>query len=125
MLFNRDSTIQKCFRRFCTACKSENSVPYQPFGRPCHTIWTPIYPECQPSGRRFIPSGRRELSVQTFPCVEKFRTALAYIRPNISATRPDDSHCLTSFRISFHNTVIGRSLQPSELRGFPSGRAHP
>jgi hypothetical protein len=28
MLFNRDSAIQKFSRRFCTVCKSENSVPY-------------------------------------------------------------------------------------------------
>jgi hypothetical protein len=33
MLFIRDSAIQKCSRRFCTICKSENSVPCQPFGR--------------------------------------------------------------------------------------------
>jgi hypothetical protein len=30
-----------------------------------------------------------------------------------------------SFRISFQNIDIGRLLQPSGRRGFPSGRAHP
>jgi hypothetical protein len=40
MLFNRDSTIQKCFRRFYTVFKLEILVP------------------CQPSGRSVIPSRR-------------------------------------------------------------------
>jgi hypothetical protein len=42
----------------------------------CHTVWTPI---CL----KHHPSRRRELSVRTFPCVEKFRTAPACIRPNV------------------------------------------
>jgi hypothetical protein len=31
----------------------------------------------------------------------------------------------TSYGISFQNTVMERSLQPSERRGFPFGHAHP
>jgi hypothetical protein len=49
MLFNRDSTIQKCFRGFCTVCKSEKLVP------------------CQPSGRRVIPSGRSYVLSSSHP----------------------------------------------------------
>jgi hypothetical protein len=66
-----------------------------------------------------------DICTTTFPCVEKFQTALACIYPDVSAARPDDSQCSTSFRISFQNTVMGKSLQPSGRRGFPSGRAHP
>jgi hypothetical protein len=40
MFFNRNSTIQKCLKEFCTVYKSEESVP------------------CQPSGRCVLPSGR-------------------------------------------------------------------
>jgi hypothetical protein len=36
------------------------------------------------------PSGRRELSVQTFLYVENLRTVPTCIRPNFSTTRPDD-----------------------------------
>jgi hypothetical protein len=128
MISNRDSAIQSAFKRFCLVYKSENSAP------------------CQPSGRRVIPSGRPSVqsigrpdevsylpdshlfkasSVQTFPCVEKFRTAPACIRPDVSAARPDDTQCSTSFRISFQNIVMGRLLQPSGRRGFLSGPAHP
>jgi hypothetical protein len=47
MLFNRDSAIQKCFRRFCTAYKSEDfRFPISRLDD--HAI---------PSGRRGLPSG--------------------------------------------------------------------
>jgi hypothetical protein len=49
MLFNRDSTIQKYFRRFCIVCKSDILVP------------------CQPSGRRVIPSGRSSVHGSSRP----------------------------------------------------------
>jgi hypothetical protein len=83
----------------------------------CHIVWMPI---CL----KHHPSGRQELFVWIFPCVEKFRTALASIRSDVSAARPDDTQCSTCFRISFQNTVMGRSLQPSGRCGFPSGCAH-
>jgi len=47
--FHRDSTIQKCFRWFCTVYKLEISFP------------------CQPSGRRVIPSGRSSVHSSSFP----------------------------------------------------------
>jgi hypothetical protein len=149
-LFNRDSTIQSASRRFCTNYKSENLIPCQPFGRrdipsggpTVQSISRPddvtYRPEAQLSKASTVrttwhtvrtsncpkhhPSRRREPSVRTFPCVEKLQTVPACIRPDVSAARPDDSQCSTSFRISFQNTVMWRSLQLSGRRGFPSIR---
>jgi hypothetical protein len=44
-----------------------------------------FYPNAQLSNHHL--SGRRELSIQTFPCVEKLQIALACIRPDDSAAR--------------------------------------
>jgi hypothetical protein len=135
MLFNRDSTIQKCLRRLCNVCKLKNSVP------------------CQPSGRRVIPSGRPAvqsssrpedvsyrpdahqskasfvrttwISVQTFLCIEKLRTAPACICLDDSVARPDHSQCSNKLQIFFPSSNKGRLNQPSRRRGFSSGRAHP
>jgi hypothetical protein len=71
------------------------------------------------------PSGRRELSVRTFLCVEKLRTILACIRSDVSAARPDATQCSISYGISFQNTDMGRQLQPFERCGFQSGHTHP
>jgi len=118
MLFNRDSTIQRCFQKILHSLQVRkfDSLPAVP--TTCHTVWTPIYP-------KHHPSRRRELSVRTFLCVKKIRTSPACIRPDVSAACPDNSHCSTSFRISFQNTVMGRLLQPSRRCGFPSGHARP
>jgi len=43
-----------------------------------------------PNCPKHHPSGRRELPVRTFPCVEKLRTAPACIRPDVSTARPDN-----------------------------------
>jgi hypothetical protein len=113
----RDLAIQKSSRRFCTASKLEKSDPLKPSGR-----------RDIPSGQncpKHYPSGRRELSVQSFLCVEKLRIALACIRPDVSAARPDDTQCSISYGISFQNTDMGRQLQSSGRCGFPSRRAHP
>jgi hypothetical protein len=40
-----------------------------------------------------------------FLYVEKLRTAPACIRPDVSATRLDDTQCSTSYEISFQNTI--------------------
>jgi hypothetical protein len=103
MLFNRDSAIQSASRRFCTIYKSKNSVPCQ---STYHTVRTSNCP-------KHHPSGQRELSVRTFLCVDKLRTAPTCVRLDVSAARLDDSQCSTSFRISFQNTIMGSSLQPS------------
>jgi hypothetical protein len=68
------------------------------------------------------PSGRRELSIRTFLCVEKLRTAPGCIRLDVSGTRPDTFQCSTRKSISFQNTDMGRQLQPSERCVFPFGR---
>jgi hypothetical protein len=51
------------------------------------------------------PSGRRELSVQTFLCVEKIQTALGSIRPDVSATQPDAFRCLTREGFRFKTQI--------------------
>jgi hypothetical protein len=142
MLFNRDSIIQSTSRRFCADYKSENSIPCQPSGR-----------RVIPSGRRVIPSGRPAVQcfirsdnvtyrpdahqtkvssvrttwipVRTFLSVEKLRTAPACIRPDVSASRPNDSQCLTKLQIFFPKSNMGRLLQLSGRRGLPFGRATP
>jgi hypothetical protein len=85
-------------------------------------IW---FPASRPDAQLSIASSVRTtwFSVRTFLFVEKLQTAPACIRPDVSAAHPDDLQCSTSFRISFQNTIMGRLLQPSGRRGFPSGRA--
>jgi len=80
-------------RRFCTDSKLEKSNPLHlsrrrdiPFG--CSTV-------------KHHLSGRWELSIWTFLCVEKLQTALGCIRPDVSATRSDAFQCSTSQNISF------------------------
>jgi len=134
MLFNRVSTIQKCFQKILHSFQVRKLVP------------------CQPSGRRVIPSGRPVVQsssrlddvsycpnahqtkassvwktwifVRTFLYVEKLRTAPACIRPNVSAARPNNSQCSIKLQDFFTNAEMGRLLQPSRQRGFPSGCAH-
>jgi len=125
MFFNRDSAIQKCFQKILHSLQGRKFGSQPAVQTMCHTIWMPLCPKHQPSGQRVIPSGRRELPIRTFPCFEKFRTAPACIRLDVSIARPDDSQYSISFRISFQNTVMGRLLQPSGRCGFPSGSAHP
>jgi hypothetical protein len=48
-----------------------------------------------------------------FLCVKKLQTVQACIRPDISAAWQDDTQCSTNYGISFQNTDMGRSLQPS------------
>jgi hypothetical protein len=111
MLFNRDYFIQKCFQKILHSLQVRNSVPCQQFGG---LVIPSGLPAVQSTSRSDDVSYRPDAhqskasSVQTFPCVEKFRIAPACIRPDISAARPDDSQCLTSFRISFQNTDMGR-----------------
>lgn len=80
MLFNRDSVIQSASRRFYSIYKSENLV------------------QCQPSGRRVIPSGRPTIQSiirpddENFPSgpssvSRSFEPTPACIRPDVSAAR--------------------------------------
>jgi len=86
------------------------------------TTW---YTVRRPNCPKHHPSKRRELSIQTFLYVERLQTVPVCIRPDVLAAFLDDIQCSTNLRISFQNTDMGRSLQPSGQCGFPSGRAHP
>jgi hypothetical protein len=120
-------------RRFCTVCKSENSVPCQPFG------WRVI-----PSGRPAIQSTSRLddvsyrpdahqtkasfvrttwIPVRTFLCVEKLRTVLAYIRPDDSAARPDDPQCSIKLQDFFPKHRYGKIAATVRMTWI-SVRAH-
>jgi hypothetical protein len=100
MLFNRDSTIQKCSRDFTLFSSQRFRFP---------ASQTLICPQFQPSGRRTIPFGRpRDQSIIRLydmdfrPDTHLYREAsvLACIHPDVSAARPDDSQW-SSFRFSF------------------------
>jgi hypothetical protein len=65
------------------------------------------------------------IPVRTFLCVEKLQTAPACICPDVSAAYPDDFQCSTKVQIFFPKSNMGRLLQSSRRRGFPSGRATP
>jgi hypothetical protein len=65
-----------------------------------------FHPDAQLS--KHHPSGQRELSVWTFLCVEKLRTAPGCIRPDVSATLSDAFHCSTRKMISLQNIDMER-----------------
>jgi hypothetical protein len=112
-------TLQLCSsRRLCKVFKAVYFGSLTAVRTTSYTVWTPNCP-------KHHPSGRRKLSIRTFHCVEKLRTASACIRSDVSAVRPDDTQCSTSYEISFQNTDMGRSLQPSGRCGFLSGCNHP
>jgi hypothetical protein len=83
-----------------------------PCSRPDDVIFRP---DAQLS--KHHPSGQQELSIRTFPCVEKLRTVPACICPDVSAARPNATQYSNSYGISFQNTDIGRQLQPSRRCG--------
>jgi len=100
MLFNRDSAIHKCFRRFCTACKSEDfgfpvSRPDDVSSRPdarlstvpsfqttYHTVRTPDRPS-------FICLDN--VDFRPDPPLYREASVPACIRPDVSAARLDPS----------------------------------
>jgi hypothetical protein len=96
-----------------TLCKIQNSVVQFPCIRSDDVVF-----RSDAHLSKHHPSGRRELSVWMFLCVQKLRTVLNCIRPNILATRLDAFHYSTSKRISLQNTDMGRQLQPSGRRGY-------
>jgi hypothetical protein len=135
MPFIWDSAIHKCSRRFCTICKSKNSVPCQPSGRRvipsgCPAIQCINRPDdvtCRPDAHQTKASSVRTtwIPVRTFLCVEKIRIAPACIRPDDSAAHPDDLQCSIKLQDFFPNTDMGRLLQLSERNGFPFRLLHP
>jgi hypothetical protein len=117
ILFIRDSVI---FRALFLEDSAQ--IPSQKNRIPCIRSDDVIFrPNVQLS--KHYPSGRRELSIWTFLCVEKLQTILSCIRPDISATRLEAVQCSTSYGISFQNTDMGRQLQPFGRCVFPSGRS--
>lgn len=125
MLFYLESTLQLwASSRLCAEFKLISSVPLHP------------------SGRQGIPSGRSSVKA---PSVRMNRTFFPDIMENHPAAiqssrriqrssasvrktwqyRSDAIQCWTSNRVSISDTDMGRQLQSSRRRGFPSGRAHP
>jgi hypothetical protein len=111
MLFNRDSAFQKCFQKILHSLQGRKFGSLPAVRTTCHTVWTPICPKHQPSKRRVIPSGRRELPVWTFLCVSRsfdliqsasVQTFQQHVQMTLSVR--------LSFRISFQNTDMGRLL---------------
>jgi len=51
MLFNRDSTIQKCFQKILHSLQVRKFSSLSAVWTTCHTFWTSICPKHQPSGR--------------------------------------------------------------------------
>lgn len=132
-LCNKDSVIQKCFRRFCTVCKSEKSVPCQPFERRDIPSECPsVHSSSCPDDVSYCPDARQTkasyvrttwISVRTHLCIEKLLFQLAFV-----GTSQQPVRTLLSIRPSFRffpKSNMGRLLQPSGRRGFPSGRTSP
>jgi hypothetical protein len=128
------------------------SVPCQPSKRHSNTVRTLISQQ-HPFERRGIPSGRSSVqstsrsddvsyrpdthqstasSVRTtrtscpdLPlCQEASNCSSLHLSGRFSSP-PDDSQCSTKLQIFFPKSNMGRLLQPSGRRGFPSGRATP
>jgi len=127
--------FRSTFRRFCTVCKTENSVPSQPSGRRVFLFGLPaVQSSSRPDDMSYRPNAHQTkassfwttwIHVRIFLYVEKLQTTLACIRSDVSAARPDNSQCSTKLQIFFPKVNMGRLLQPSGRRGFPSGRATP
>jgi hypothetical protein len=133
MLCNRDSTIQKCFRKFCIDCKSEQPVPCQPSGRHVIPSGRPsVHTSSHPDDVSYCSDARQTkvssvqttwISVRTLLCIEKLLFQLASIRTSQQPVRTPLS-ILPSFRF-FPKSNMGRLLQPSGRCRFPFGRASP
>jgi hypothetical protein len=118
MLFNKNSAIQKCFQKILHSLQGRKFGSLSAVWTTCHTVRTPICPKCQPFRWRVISSGRtspkhhpfgwRELSVRTFPGVEKFQTATACICLDVSIARMDESQCLTKLQDFFPKHSYGK-----------------
>jgi hypothetical protein len=107
MLFNRDSAIQKCFRRFCTTSKSEDfRFPVSHFddvsSRPdAHLSTFPsVWTTCL-SRRLDRPSIIRpdDVDFRSDPPLYREASVLACIRPDVSAARPNTSQYSTKLQI--------------------------
>jgi hypothetical protein len=105
-----------------STCKSEEiQVPRQLSRRSSHPAQMPLYPLFHPSGRPVIPSesqidqhhpsGQRAPSVRT-PTLYREVSVPAYIRPDVSAARPDasqfsnDSMILSKFQEREDQSIV-------------------
>jgi len=136
MLFNKDSAIQKCFQKILHNLQGRKFGSLSAVRTTCHTVRTPICPKCQPFVRRVISSRRPSVQSIIRPDDENFSSGPSPVLRSFELLQlacvlmfqQDVRTTLSvrpSFRISFQNTDMGRSLQPSGGRGFPSRRAYP
>jgi hypothetical protein len=107
ILFNRDSTIQKCFRRLCIVYKSEISIPYQLFGR-----------RVIPSGRSSVHSSSRPDNVPYHPDARQTKASskrrrFPFGHSSISRSFYSGRLSEIELQIFFSKANMGRLLQPS------------
>jgi len=72
MLFNRDSTIQKCFQKILYSLQVRKFGSLSAVRTTCHIVRTSICPKHQPSRRRVIPSKRTSVQSIIHPDDENF-----------------------------------------------------
>jgi len=101
LLFNRDSAIQKCFQKILHNLQSQKI--WFSVSRPDDMSYRPDTHLSKASSIRTT-----WITVWTFLCVEKLRTAPACIRPNNSAACPDDSQCSVKLQDFFPKHRYGK-----------------
>jgi hypothetical protein len=133
VLYKRDSTIQKCFRKSALCTSHKNRFPISrpddcaiPSGRPsvhCSIRLddVPYRPDARQT--KHHPSGRRVFSVRTLHCIEKLLFQLAFVQTTQQPVRTPFSIRL-GFRF-FPKLYMGRLLQLSGRCGLLSGRTSP
>jgi hypothetical protein len=112
MLLNRDSVIFRVFLFRVILLEDSAQIPSQRNRILCIRPNDVIFHLDTQLSKHHL-SGRRELSVRTFLCVENLRTVPGCIRPDVSATRMDAFQCSTRKMNSFQNTDMERQLQSS------------
>jgi len=133
--FNRDSAIQKCFQKIMHSLQGRKFGSLPAVRTTCHIVWTPIRPKLQTFGRHVIPFGCQSVQSIIYSDDENFLSgpspmSRSFELLQLASVWTFQQHDRTtlsvrpSFKISFQNTDMGRSLQPFERRGFPSGRAY-
>jgi hypothetical protein len=128
ILFIRDSAIQKCSRRFCTVCKSENSVPCQPSDNMSYrldaqmsnasTVQMHIILKHHPSGRHGFLSEPSSVS-RSFELLQ-----LPYVR-TIQQPIRTTLNVRSSFRISFQTQIWEDCCnRPDHVDSHPDALIH-
>jgi hypothetical protein len=119
MLFNRDSSTQKCFQKILHSLQVRKSGSLSTVRTTCRTIRTPILSKASSIWTTWIP-------VQTFLCVEKLWTAPTCIRMDDSAACPDDTQCSTKVSGFLSKTLIweDRCHRPDDVHFRPDTIIH-